>query len=173
MIRTFRAFLDFCYIVRQEVHNDQTLQNLDDALKRFHHYREIFVTTRVREVGFSLPRQHSMPHYLMLIRAFGAPNGLCTSITESKHIKAVKEPWRRSNHCEALGQMLLTNQRLEKLAAMRIDFVQRGMLQGTCLSSVVESLGMIQPYFASHTSPHSNCSARSPHGKQRLWQPCR
>ncbi|KAF9553018.1 hypothetical protein CPC08DRAFT_728207 [Agrocybe pediades] len=63
-----------------------------------------------------------------MIREFGAPNGLCSSITESKHIKAVKEPWRRSNHYEALGQMLVTNQRLDKLAAARVDFKSRGML---------------------------------------------
>ncbi|KAF8957103.1 hypothetical protein BDZ97DRAFT_120310 [Flammula alnicola] len=60
---------------------------------------------------------------------FGAPNGLCSSITESKHIKAVKEPWRRSSHFEALAQMLVTNQRLDKLAAARVDFRARGMLK--------------------------------------------
>ena len=56
-----------------------------------------------------MPRQHSIIHYYALIRLFGAPNGLCSSITESKHIRAVKEPWRRSNRNEALGQMLITN----------------------------------------------------------------
>jgi len=61
-------------------------------------------------------------HYRQLVQLYGAPNELCSSITESKHIKAVKEPWRRSSHFEALGQMLLTNHRLDKLAACRIDF---------------------------------------------------
>ena len=64
----------------------------------------------------------SITHYEVLIWSFGTPNGLCTSIMESKHIKAVKEPWRRSNKFHALGQMLLTNQHLEKLAAAAIDF---------------------------------------------------
>lgn len=77
---------------------------------------------------------------MKLIRAFGAPNGLCSSITESKHIKAVKEPWRRSNRFEALAQMLLTNQRLDKLAASRVDFAKRRMLEGTCLSSTWEQI---------------------------------
>lgn len=49
-------------------------------------------------------------------------------MTEAKHIKAVKEPWRRSNRYKALGQMLQTNQRLDKLAAARVDFANRGML---------------------------------------------
>jgi hypothetical protein len=68
---------------------------------------------------------------------FGAPNGLCSSITESKHIKAVKEPWRQSSRYKALGQMLLTNQQLDKLAAARIDFSTRGMLKGTCMSDAI------------------------------------
>jgi hypothetical protein len=78
----------------------------------------------------SLPRQHSLIHYRRLIQMFGAPNGLCSSITESKHIKAVKKPWRRSSRNHALGQILLTNQRLDKLAAARVDFTARGMMQG-------------------------------------------
>jgi hypothetical protein len=52
----------------------------------------------------------------------------------------VKEPWRRSSRFEALSQMLLTNQRLDKLAAARVDFANRGMLKGTCLSSVWEDI---------------------------------
>jgi hypothetical protein len=80
-------------------------------------------------------------HYHHLIREFGAPNGLCSSITESKHIKAVKEPWRRSNRFNALGQMLLTNQRLDKLAAAKVDFVHRKMLDGTSLEWALSRLG--------------------------------
>ena len=79
---------------------------------------------------FSLPRQHSLSHYRFLIQQFGAPNGLCSSITESKHIKVVKDPYRRSSRNEPLGQMLLTNQRLDKLEATGVDFATRGMLKG-------------------------------------------
>ncbi|KAG2053668.1 hypothetical protein BDR06DRAFT_982727 [Suillus hirtellus] len=60
-----------------------------------------------------------------------APNSLCSSITESKHIKAVKEPWQHSSHFNALSQMLQTNQRLDKLAAMQADFTSQGMMNGT------------------------------------------
>ena len=140
MVQTMRAFLEFCYIARRDIHDTRSLAALDDALQRFHRHREIFRTSGVRSNGFSLPRQHSLIHYSKLIRAFGAPNGLCSSITESKHIKAVKEPWRRSNRFEALSQMLLTNQRLDKLAAARVDFADRGMLQGTCLSSALDEI---------------------------------
>ena len=146
MVQTFCAFLDFCYIARRDIHDTRSLAALDEALQRFHQHREIFRTSGVRPNGFNLPRQHSLLHYLKLIRALGAPNGLCSSITESKHIKAVKEPWRRSNRFDALSQMLLTNQRLDKLAATRVDFADCGMLQGTCLSAAWDA--MLHMYFS-------------------------
>ena len=120
------------------------LKKMAEARTSFHTYREIFRTSGVRADGFSLPRQHSIDHYIQHIQNFGAPNGLCSSITEAKHIKAVKEPWRRSNRYEALGQMVLTNQRLEKLAYARADFSARGMLSGTCLSEALAALVFAQ-----------------------------
>ena len=69
-----------------------------------------------------------MFHYTDFIMDFGVPNGLCSSITESRHITAVKKPWRHSNQWNALGQMLQTNQCLDKLTAMQADFVDHGML---------------------------------------------
>jgi hypothetical protein len=139
MVKAMRAFLDFCYMARRDILDTRCLADMSDALQRYHRCRKIFQTTGVRE-DFNLPRQHSLTHYIKLIRAFGAPNGLCSSITESKHIKAVKEPWRRSNRFDPLSQILLTNQRLDKLAATRVDFNNRGMLEGTCLSSVLDQL---------------------------------
>ena len=140
IIRTFRAFLEFCYLVHRNVITESTLAAIEDALARFHTYREVFRDTEVITT-FSLPRQHSMKHYPYLIRQFGAPNGLCSSITESKHIKAVKRPYRRTNRFQALGQMLVINQRLDKFAAARADFEKRGMLRGTYLSHVSETPG--------------------------------
>lgn len=134
VVQSFAAFLDFCYLVRRSVITQDTLRQIDSALRRFHQHRTVFVTAGVR-TDFTLPRQHSLKHYHALIEEYGAPNGLCTSITESKHIKAVKEPWRRSNRFNALRQMLLTNQRLDKLDAARADFTERGMLRGDVLSA--------------------------------------
>jgi hypothetical protein len=55
-------------------------------------------------------------------------------------IKAIKEPWHRSSHYKALGQMLLTNQWLDKLVASHVDFTKHSMMQGTCLQSVLSGL---------------------------------
>ncbi|THH12620.1 hypothetical protein EW146_g7529 [Bondarzewia mesenterica] len=145
MVRAISAFMDFCYLVRRSTLNETTLDEMRNALARFHADWVIFETVGVRPTGFSLPRQHSLTHYCHLVQEFGAPNGLCSSITESKHIKAVKEPWRRSSHFNALGQMLLTNQRLDKIAAARVDFDARGMLNGPCLSKAAQLVSIPIP----------------------------
>lgn len=129
MVRAISSFMDFCYYVRRSVVDEDTLCAIDMALANFRRDRVIFVDTGVRN-NFVLPRQHSLDHYRRGIQQFGALNGLCSSITESKHIKAVKKPWRRSSRWKALGQMLLINQRLDKLAAAKVDFAHRKMLDG-------------------------------------------
>ncbi len=139
MVQAIAAFLEFCYYVRRPVIDQETLRKIEDALARFHTHRKIFETTGVRTT-FSLPRQHSLKHYTWAIIQYGAPNGLCTSITESRHITAVKESWRRSNRHEAIGQMLTINQRLHKLGAARADFEERGMLKGNIFSATMKAL---------------------------------
>ncbi|KAJ7883392.1 hypothetical protein B0H13DRAFT_2235400 [Mycena leptocephala] len=130
MLRAISAFLDFCYLVRRNIIDEVTLDAIDAALARYHRERVIFIESDVCPNGFCLPRQHSLTHYRYLIQEFGAPNGLCSSITESKHIKVVKQPWRRSSRYEALSQMLTINDRLDKLAAARVDFTDHDMMPG-------------------------------------------
>jgi hypothetical protein len=84
-------------------------------------------------------------HYSHNIRLFGSPNGLCSSITEAKHIKAIKEPWRRSSRFNALPQMLRTISRLDQLAAIRTKFESRGMMDGTTLSYTARMLDGDRP----------------------------
>lgn len=143
MVRTFRALVEFTYWVRRDVVDEPTLTKIRDALNRFHHYREIFRDTKVRPEGFgNLPRQQSLVHYPYVIEQFASCTGLCTSITENLHIRAVKKPYRRSNRNEPLGQMLLTNQRLSSLAAARSDFKMRGLLEKTVLADTMRRLAV-------------------------------
>ncbi|KAI5987445.1 hypothetical protein EDD15DRAFT_2389481 [Pisolithus albus] len=141
VVHTVSAFLEFCYTARRNSLNESTIESLQQALDHFHHHRQTFQQTGVREQGakgFSLPWQHSMTHYRHLIQELGAPNGLCSSITKPKRIKAVKKPWRHSNHCNTLGQMLITNQRLDKLTAACVNFENHQMLQGSVLSATIQ-----------------------------------
>ncbi|KAF9787417.1 hypothetical protein BJ322DRAFT_1187539, partial [Thelephora terrestris] len=138
--KALTAFLEFCYIARLDTVTETSLHALDDALRKFHHYRKIFQESGVRPTGFSLPRQHALTHYHHHIEKFGALNGLSSSITESKHIAAVKIPWHQSSRYEALNQMLTINSRNDKLAAAHTDFSTRGMLNGTCLGEALKQL---------------------------------
>jgi hypothetical protein len=118
--------MKFCYLVRCFIITEDNILAIDNTVAKFHAEHSIF--DDIRPNGYSLPCQHSLIHYTFLIQEFGALNGLCSSITESKHIKAVKEPWQRLSHHEALGQMLVMNQCLDKLATARVDFQARGIL---------------------------------------------
>ncbi|KAJ7888963.1 hypothetical protein B0H14DRAFT_3081915 [Mycena olivaceomarginata] len=128
IVEALGASLDFCYLVRRSDFDEDTLDAIDASVANYHERRGIFRDLRVRPDGFSIPRQHAMVHYRPNIEKFGAPGGVCSSITESRHITAIKKPWRRSSCHEALSQMLLTNQRLDKLSAARANFVERGMV---------------------------------------------
>ena len=110
MVQAIAAFMEFCYIVRQSTLDEADLDAMQSALQRFETKCTIFQEVGIRPHGISIPHIHALQHYQQLVQQFGAPNGLCSSITESKHIYAVKKPWRRSNHHEALGQMLVINQ---------------------------------------------------------------
>ena len=78
---------------------------------------------------------------MYLIQAFGAPNGLYSSIMEFKHIVAVKEPWQHLGWWDTLRQVLTTNSHLDKLAAAWVDFTSCGMLAGTVLEDILCQLG--------------------------------
>jgi hypothetical protein len=125
MVEAIHDLLDFSYLVCWNSLDEKTLDMANDALAHFHQHHEIFHTTGIRPTGFPLPRKHSLVYYLINIQDFGA---LCSSITECCHKSAVKQPWCRSSPYEALGQMLLTNQWLDKLAASQAEFIDCGML---------------------------------------------
>ena len=141
MSQCLAVFLDFAYTARRSEHDTLCLGAMEEALQYFHDLRTIFIDTGVRPDGFGLPRQHSLVHYILSIRQFGSPNGLCSSITESKHIEAVKETWRRSNRNEPIGQMIRTLSRLSKLSSAAVEFGRRGMLQNDVLTAARLALG--------------------------------
>jgi hypothetical protein len=62
MVRCLAAFLDFCYLVRREIIDEETMDKVDASLARFHEEREIFREAGI-QIDFNLPRQHSLVHY--------------------------------------------------------------------------------------------------------------
>ncbi|KAI6045686.1 hypothetical protein EDC04DRAFT_2865210 [Pisolithus marmoratus] len=85
-------------VIEGHIPQEIGLDDLNKILARFYQYHEVFKTTGVQP-----------------IQLFGAPNGLCLSIPESKHVKAVKNLYWHTNKYHALGQMLLINQCSDKL----------------------------------------------------------
>ncbi|KIJ58889.1 hypothetical protein HYDPIDRAFT_177978 [Hydnomerulius pinastri MD-312] len=136
VVKCVSALLDFCYLAHCSSHDTPCLVAMEEALQRFHTYRAIFEETGVRPNGFFLPCQHALVHYVRNIKLFGSPNGLCSSITESRHITAVKRPWRCSNRNKPLNQMIQTNTRLSKLAAAWVEFGRQGMLKGDVAAEI-------------------------------------
>jgi hypothetical protein len=139
MVKCFSSFMEICYVVRRNAVTAKDLTRVETEIDRFHELREIFVEVGVR-TAISLPRQHALMHYPRGIRYFGSLNGICSTITESKHIKAVKEPWRRSSRYDALYQMLRTISRGEQLSALHFTFASKGMLRDTTTSYTAQEL---------------------------------
>ncbi|EEB96621.1 hypothetical protein MPER_04215, partial [Moniliophthora perniciosa FA553] len=133
VVRCLSSFLEMCYIARKNTITESDLARFDAQLERFRDNRTVFLVPGVRD-NFDLPRQHALEHFVIAISRFGAPNGHCSSITESKHIIAVKQPWRRSSRNNALPQMLCTIHCTDELEALCRKFAERGMLRGSTSS---------------------------------------
>jgi hypothetical protein len=141
IVECFVALLNFAYLARRNVHDTATIRKMGHALDRFHDARVFFEEAGIRDDGngFNLPRQHGLVHYTWGIHMFGSPNGLDSSITENKHIEAVKEPYRRSNRNNPIDFILTANTRKQKLSAARAEFGRKGMLD----RSPMEDAGLI------------------------------
>jgi hypothetical protein len=61
MVQALSSFLEFCYLVRRSVIDEDDIALINSALQDFHRNRA------VRPDGYSLPRQHAMVHYPLLV----------------------------------------------------------------------------------------------------------
>ena len=130
MVKCLALFMNFCYLVQHNAITSDTLHEIENTLAQFHHHHEIFIQTGVC-IDISMPHQHALKHYPHAICLFGFLNGLCSSMTVLKHIKAVKEPWQCSSQYKALLQMLGTNSHLDKISFALRTFTEQGMMSGT------------------------------------------
>lgn len=139
MVQCLTALMELCFLFRRNAITTANIEQIRYELQRLHQLREVFIEAGVR-ADISLPRQHALLHYVTGIMLFGSPNGLCSSITESKHIVAVKQPWRRSSHYKALSQMVRTINRLDNLAALQRVYLKQGMMVGTTSAYIALTL---------------------------------
>ncbi|KAI0631684.1 hypothetical protein C8Q77DRAFT_1228219 [Trametes polyzona] len=114
LVRAVRALLDFLYLAQYPAHTSETLGLMEDALRRFHDNKAIFVQLGIRE-HFRLPKLHSLDHYINSIKLFGTTDNYDTQYTERLHIDFAKDAYRATNHKDEFPQMTVWLERREKI----------------------------------------------------------
>ncbi|KAF8811590.1 hypothetical protein BYT27DRAFT_7231651 [Phlegmacium glaucopus] len=114
LVRAVRALLDFLYLAQYPVHTDETLQLLEDSLRRFHDNKSIFVDLDIRD-AFNIPKLHSARHYVEYIKLYGTLDNFNTEYTERLHIDLAKDAYAATNHKDEFTQMTIWLERKEKI----------------------------------------------------------
>ncbi len=138
MVLALRAFMDFCYLVRCSIIDDDGMKKFMTHLSAFFAIEKYLGPLLFVPPG-SLCRGNTpwstTPSKFVLSRhqtvfAHQSPNRSTLRLSKSLGGK--------SNKFNALKQMLLTNQWVDKLAAARHDFEDRGMLEGSVLEEAMD-----------------------------------
>jgi hypothetical protein len=112
VIKTVRALLDFIHYAHFEVHTDHSLEAMEDAWRRIHENKEVFVELEIRK-HFNISKFHNIRHYLDSIRSRGTADAFNTEISERLHIDFAKAGYRASNRKNYLAQMTKWLNRME------------------------------------------------------------
>ncbi|KAG2073151.1 hypothetical protein BDR04DRAFT_1011522 [Suillus decipiens] len=106
------AILDFSYYAQLQIHTNESLDCLKNALSVFHANKNILLDLEVHE-HFNIPKLHQLSHYIQLILLFGTTDGFNTELPERFHIDFVKEAYCASNKHDYEEQMAQWLQRQE------------------------------------------------------------
>lgn len=116
LLKAVRALLDFVYISQFPEASEKTLDQLQDALDRFHDNKDVFVDLGARE-HFNFPKMHALQHYIDSIKLFGTADNFNTAYSERLHIDYAKDAYRATNRKDEYPQMTLWLQRREQILA--------------------------------------------------------
>lgn len=108
------ALIDFIYYAQLPVHTDTTISWLDEALKRFHDAKDVFIRYGVR-THFNINKLHSMLHYSTSIRELGTLDGYNTESPERLHIEFAKRAYKATNRHDFFAQMTTYLERRERV----------------------------------------------------------
>ena len=141
LLRSVRALLDFLYLAQYPIHTDETLEQLTDALARFHANKAIFVDPGIRD-SFNIPKLHWACHYVTAIKLYGTTDNVNTQYTERLHIDIAKDAYEATNGKDEFVQMTLWLERKEKIfrQAQYISWRLRGSPRATATRDAVERL---------------------------------
>ena len=96
------------------MHMTETLKLFQDALKRFHDNKDVFVDLGIQN-HFNIPKLHFLNHYLLYIELFGTTDNCNTEYTERLHIDLAKDAWGTTNGKDEFPQMTVWLECHEKI----------------------------------------------------------
>ncbi|KAG8917467.1 hypothetical protein FRC02_003101 [Tulasnella sp. 418] len=148
VVNATRVLCDFLEIAQYPSQSSDTLGYLEETIQELHKYKDIFIRLGAREGGFTpvisdynklikcwlvvknfnLPKLHMMLHYDKAIRLFGTTDGYNTVTTERMHIEAVKIPYRASNRCNVIPQIMVWMERKDRVDRLAL-LVKRSVHQ--------------------------------------------
>jgi hypothetical protein len=140
VIMAVRALMDFVYLARYESHTGDTILELQDALKKFHDNKSIFIDLGIR-ADFELPKLHSLSHYASSIRLFGTTDNYNTEQTERLHIDLAKDAYRATNHKNEYSQMTKWLERRERIQQFSVFVDWMEHCDGELRSSHQKAMG--------------------------------
>ncbi|KAJ3518971.1 hypothetical protein NM688_g9368 [Phlebia brevispora] len=107
LMRVVWAMLDFVYLAQYPIHSDDSLRALEDALRRFHENKHVFVEMGVRQ-DFNIPKLHyCSKHWCQQVEYFRTADNFNTEFTECLHIDFAKDAYRATNKKNEYPQMTL------------------------------------------------------------------
>lgn len=113
-ITACRGLMDFIYLSQYPSHDDDTLLEMEEALRTWHQHARYF-TDIGAHLTLDIPKIHSMLHYADSITYFGCTDNYNTEMFERLHIDFAKKAWRASNKREELAQMTTWISRQEQV----------------------------------------------------------
>ncbi|TFK66815.1 hypothetical protein BDN72DRAFT_771496 [Pluteus cervinus] len=146
LVRAVRAVLDFTYLAQYPVHNQATLDTLDEALTRFHDNKAIFIDLGIR-AHFRIPKIHVVEHYSTFIQLYGTTDNYNTEYTERLHIDLAKNAYRSTNFKDELPQMTRWLIRREKMVHHKATIERRLAGQPTPIIYQQPSVGVTYERF--------------------------
>ena len=114
IVKAVRALLDFAYLAQYPVHSDQSLDEMVNALYRFHQNKRIFIDLKIR-TDFEFNKLHSYLHYKFMIQRYGTTDNYNTEHTERLHIPYAKDAFSATNSKNEYPQMTRWIERKEKI----------------------------------------------------------
>ncbi|KAK4701175.1 hypothetical protein P7C70_g5064, partial [Phenoliferia sp. Uapishka_3] len=108
------------YLYAAGLESTATDREMEDAAIKLYHEVIRYAFEDEREMrGYNWARLHSMFHYVEWTEINGTAPHSDTSHYETAHIRAVKLPYRASNRCNAIVQILRANTRRDCLASLK------------------------------------------------------